>query len=156
MKESYVVKISDSRVPLDELLKKISKINKKTNHTVQIFDPNYVISKLHLAASYKNSIKAFRSKANISNSISMEMMLFAAMTRQINGAIKKLGAKSNKRFALFANSNKAYSMIKDSVDSKEFKISKKDSERIARKFGINQKDNIDLFMLQKMAISRLE
>ncbi len=156
MKENYVIKISDSKMPLDELLKEISKINKKTKNTIQIFDPNHVISRLHLIAAYANAVEAFKSKANISNSLSMEMMLFAAMTRQIDAAIKKMGAKSDKKFILFASSNPAYSKINKYINSKEFNITKKDSERIARKFGISQKEDTDLFILQKMAISRLE
>ena len=84
------------------------------------------------------------------------MILFAAMTRQINDAIKLVGAKSNKRFILFASNKGAYSNAKKVLEHvKEYKTTEKHSMDTAKKFGIDAKKDLDLFVLQKMAVSRL-
>lgn len=83
----------------------------RAGHVVQVFDPAAVISANHLFAAYLNAETAFKNKSNISDRIGMEMLLFAAMTRQAREAIERAGAKSSRSFILFSDSRKALDNI---------------------------------------------
>ena len=60
---------------------------------VQIFEANLIASWQHLYFAALNSLKAFESKLNISNSLAMETLLYASAQRQISKAIDLLGIK---------------------------------------------------------------
>ena len=152
----FIIKEASSKFRIDELLKITSEINSTKGSTVQIFYPDMVIDEIHLAGAYMNAVAAFKSHANISKGVATEMMLFAAMTRQINDAIKLVGAKSNKKFVLFASNRSAYNKAKRVLDkAKEYKASNAHSIATAKKFGIDAKKGLDLFVLQRMAVSGL-
>ena len=152
----FIIKEASSKFKIDELLKIMSEINSTKGSTVQIFYPGMVIDEIHLAGAYMNAVAAFKSHTNISKSVATEMLLFAAMTRQINDAIKLVGAKSNKRFILFASNCNAYKKAKKVLDHvKEHKVSDAHSIAAAKKFGIDAKKDLDLFVLQRMAVSKL-
>lgn len=150
-----VIKIASSQEPLQKLIQEVGKIN-SSKITIQLFDPDRIINRLHLFASYVNAVEAFKNKSNISRNLYMEMLLFAAMTSQINEAIEKVGAKSNNRFIVFANDKSAYKKIAPLINQiGDFKPGKKDELIVAKQFDIRSKDNLDQFMLQKIAVSRL-
>ena len=151
-----VVKVASSNLEKEDLLKQISKIN-SNGAVVQIFDLKSVINKMHILGAYLNATESFAEKTNISGSVAMEMLLFAAMTRQISDAIEKVGAKSGKKFIVFANNMESYQKIKKFIKEEEdFNPSQNQVLATAKKFGIEQKSDIDQFVLQKIAISRLE
>lgn len=154
---AFIIKETSSKFRIDELLKITAEISGTKGSTVQIFNPDMIIDEMHLAGAYTNAVAVFKSYTNISKNVATEMMLFAAMTRQINDAIKLVGAKSNKRFILFASNKVAYLRTKKYLSAiKEYKKSGKRSITIAKKFGIDAKKDLDLFVLQKMAVSRLD
>ncbi len=155
-RSDFVIKEASSKFRIGELLKITAEINATKGNTIQIFYPDMIIGEMHLAGAYMNAITAFKSHTNISKSIATEMMLFVAMTRQINDAIKMVGAKSSKRFILFASNSSAFNKAKKVLDHvKEYKVSEKHSIATAKKFGIDAKKDLNLFVLQKMAVSRL-
>ena len=80
--------------------------------TVQFFDPNAIISEMHVIGSYINALSAVGGGSNIAKSVAVEMLLFAALTRQIGPAIEKVGAKSEKNLLVFAESNTALKPLK--------------------------------------------
>ncbi len=152
----FVIKQASSKLRIEELLKAIAEINATKGNTVQVFDPDMIIDEMHLAGAYMNAVAGFKSHTNISKNIATEMMLFAAMTRQINEAIRLVGAKSNRKFVLFASNTGAFNKVKKVLDHvKEYKVSEKHSMDTSKKFGINAKKDFDLFVLQRMAVSRL-
>jgi tRNA threonylcarbamoyladenosine modification (KEOPS) complex Cgi121 subunit len=156
MGTDFIIKEASSKFRIEELLKITAEINETKGSTVQIFYPDMVIDEIHLAGAYTNAVAAFKSHKNISKSIATEMLLFAAMTRQINDAIELVGAKSNKKFILFASNSSAYNKAKKVLDHvKEYKVTEKHSMDTAKKFGIDAKKDLDLFVLQKMAVSGL-
>ena len=154
--EGCIIRVCSSSIALQQLLKKANEINKGEN-IVQLFDKEHVINKIHLLGAYVDTMEAFRNKTNIAKSPALELLLYVAMTRQISDAIKTVGAKSNKSFVLFCNNKEAYMMVKRLVkNEKEFDPKKSDSVKIAKKFGITQANDLNQFILQKMALSRIE
>ncbi len=153
--KGVVIKLAASGEPLDILLLKIGKMNSGRS-TIQVFDPSSIINKMHLIGAYMNAVEAFKNKSNISKSLGLEMMLFAAMTRQISDAIKIVGAKNSREFVLFASSAATYNKVKPLIKSgKDFKPSKSSEAKTAKKFGISLESDLDQFILQKIAVSRL-
>jgi len=154
--KNFLVKIASSSASMEAILSKINSINKGKGAVVQIFDPNRIINKIHLSGAYIDAVESFGDKTNISKSKGMEMLLFVAMTNQISDAIKMVGAKSSREFVLFANNKTSFNKLKPLIkSSKEITRDKKSQLEIARKFGIYSKDDLDKFILQKMAISRI-
>lgn len=121
---------------------------------LQLFDYGAVINEEQLVAAYINASNSFDKKTNISKSLGMEIMLFAAMTKQIGDAISISGAKEGKRFVIFSNSVELYRKIEPMLkEAKDFEQSQKSQEETATKYGI--KGDIKIGVLEKMAASRL-
>ncbi len=150
-----IIKIATSSVGKEQLFKELSVIN-STGSTVQVFDPKAIINRIHVLGAYLNAKEAFSSKSNVSNSIAVEMLLISAMTRQISEAVERTGAKSGE-FLLFANDKDAYGKAKKLIkDEREFEPSEGHIRSVAKKYGIVQENDMDQFVLQKMAIARLD
>ncbi|MDE1868527.1 MAG: hypothetical protein KGH60_00985 [Candidatus Micrarchaeota archaeon] len=157
MASETVIVRAESRYTLDDIFKAMSSSGRAGGGAIQIFDPGSVISRMHLEAAYLNSLVAFKNKANRTRSAGMEMLLFASMTNQIGEAIKICGAKSNKDFILFASNRTAFSRISKLLSkSSDFKPSKQHIKGVAERYGIKVSRDIDSFMLQKIAVSRLD
>ncbi len=60
---------------------------------IQFFDADLIASPEHLYFSVVNALLAFRGKTNISKSLAVETMLYAAAQRQIKKAIDRIGIK---------------------------------------------------------------
>jgi tRNA threonylcarbamoyladenosine modification (KEOPS) complex Cgi121 subunit len=60
---------------------------------IQFFDADLIASSEHLYFAVLNASHAFRCKTNISKSVGMETMLYAAAQRQIKKAIVRIGIK---------------------------------------------------------------
>jgi tRNA threonylcarbamoyladenosine modification (KEOPS) complex Cgi121 subunit len=139
----------------------VDTINSDMFECVQVLDPNAVINSTHLIGAYANAINAFNEHTNISKKLNVEFILFAAMKREINKAIEKIGVKSSKDFVLFAT-EKDYNKkeLKILIDkSKKFIKTEKEQINAAKLYGIDNasKDIKDFnkFVLQKIALSRL-
>lgn len=82
------VKIKD----VDQFLRMVK--DKTDNVVVQFFDATLVAGWEHLRFAALNALNAFKSKVNISNSLAMEILLYASARRQIKEALELLGIKS--------------------------------------------------------------
>lgn len=152
----FIFKRCTARGSIDELFSAIKKMNGK-EETVQIFDSKKVISRMHLVGAYLDAVQAFNDKVNLANDLAMEMLLFASMGRQISRAIEDIGAKPGKEFVLFASSSAAYSKVKKHIEKEEdFAPSEEEQMKVAEHYGIMQKEDLDKFVLQRMAIARIE
>ncbi len=60
---------------------------------VQFFDAELIAGREHLFFAALNALKAFESKVNVSNSLALEILLFASAQGQIKKAIELLGVK---------------------------------------------------------------
>ena len=71
---------------------------KQINHTeLQFFDAELIATPEHLYFAILNALQAFRGKTNVSKSVAVEAMLFAAAKRQIQRAIEHIGIKQGDR-----------------------------------------------------------
>ena len=79
---------------------------------------------MHLFAAYTNALLSFNSHSNKAKTLSMEMLLFAAMTDQIGAAIKNMGAKEGSKIVVFANGKRGFNLVKEALeDIKDFRPS---------------------------------
>ena len=155
-KEKFLIRTCSANAALEDLLAEITRINGDKKSVVQIFDPKRIINRTHIAGAYIDALESFNGKTNISKSMGLEMLLYAAMTNQINEAIKIAGVKNARNFVLFANSRATFNRVRHFLKSdKEFDQDKSTQQKIARKFGIRSGDDMNKFILQRMAISRL-
>ena len=92
-----------SNLKLDELLNIQKDITKKMD-VVQLIDPNAIISQDHIRAAYLNAYMNFIENKNVSNNMSMELLLYLSFTKQINMAIKLSGIKKSNDFVIVASS----------------------------------------------------
>lgn len=60
---------------------------------LQFLDADFVLGKEHILSAIEYAHRAFERKDNISSSMAMEILIYAAGEPQINNAIKKIGLK---------------------------------------------------------------
>jgi tRNA threonylcarbamoyladenosine modification (KEOPS) complex Cgi121 subunit len=151
------VKEALPKTGITELFEQMTAINKTKGNVIQAFDCDSVINKTHLLGAYINAITAFGNHSNKAKSMSMEMLLFAAMTDQIGAAIKTVGAKENSKIIIFANNKKSFDGIKNRLTGiKDFRPTVQHIRKALRKFGMTTMKDADRLLLQKMATSRLK
>jgi KEOPS complex subunit Cgi121 len=83
------VKINQAK----EFLERISK-EKPTDVETQFFDAGHLATWQHLYFAALNALKAFKNKENISKSLAMETLLYAAAERQITKAVELVGIRA--------------------------------------------------------------
>ncbi len=158
--DSLVIKRASCLGTLQGLMDSMSEIRKADKKCIiQVFDPEAIVSREHIIASYINALASFSEKANRAGNASVEMLLFAAMTRQISAAIKLVGAKSEDGFVLFTDSKRAYAKLRRYLKGvSEFKPTERESLRAARNLRIKAKSasSATRTLLQEMALSGLE
>jgi tRNA threonylcarbamoyladenosine modification (KEOPS) complex Cgi121 subunit len=62
--------------------------------SIQFFDADLVATWQHLYFAVLNALLAFRNERNISNTVAMEIMLYASAQRQIRKALQLIGVKT--------------------------------------------------------------
>lgn len=155
--KDMAVKRASSKKSLAELLKSVKEANGK-GATVQIFDSKSIANRTHLIGAYLNSLIAFKNHTNKTKSMAMEMVLFAAMTDQIDTALNLVGAKSSADFIIFSDKRRALERISPILKKKsDFEPATAHVRSVARRFGIRATDaaKINAGLLQKMSLSRL-
>lgn len=162
-----IIKQASSNLEIEDMLSKLKEINTKTKF-IQLFDTNSIINKEHLLCSYINAVTSFKEKQNSSKILSIEMLLFAAMTRQINLAISLAGGKNKSNFILFSNDAKKYNKFKKYLNKEiDFNPSLLHMEKSAKKYKIILRNSkklikqeiqnlININMFQKIAISKIK
>lgn len=154
--DNLIIRSCSSKLELDALIKRARECAGK-KVVLQIFDYDSVVNATHLVGAYVNAMLAFKNNTNIAKGISMEMMLFAGMTKQISEAISEVGAKSGRVFVLFSDNAEAYRKFKVVLEEdRAFKVSREHEKSAAKKFGIEGDDALENLVLQKMTSTRLE
>lgn len=93
---------------VDDFLKKVKDFSLEKDVKIQIFNADLIYGKNHLLSAYEHSDRAFKTNTNTTNSLEMEIILYAAGERQIKLAIPKIGIKngdSNIAIILIKNKN---------------------------------------------------
>jgi KEOPS complex subunit Cgi121 len=91
----YVAIIGFKDVKVKDANSFLSLVREKTGGTeVQFFDAELIAGWEHLYFSILNALKAFENRLSISNSLAVEILLYASAQRQIKKAVELLGIKS--------------------------------------------------------------
>ena len=148
-----VIRLVSLNIGLKDFFEEVRSRNER--NVVQLFDPEMIVNGVHVFGAYLNARQSFREGSNISKSPGTEMLLFAAMTRQIGDAIKLVGVKTNENALLFAT-KQGYGGIKKYIKyGKAFSPSKKHKAEAAMRLGIDIKLDLDIAVLNRMSSVRL-
>jgi tRNA threonylcarbamoyladenosine modification (KEOPS) complex Cgi121 subunit len=155
--KGIIIERGASKGSIDEILHEIRKI-KKRDVVLQIFDSDSIANKAHLIGAYLNTLIAFKNSTNKTKTPAMEMLLFAAMTEQVDDAIRIAGAKRNGDFVVFSNNAAAFSKLKRLLKQRrEFRPSPAHVKSVMKRFGIKygKGKSADTAILQRIATVRL-
>ena len=141
-------------VSKEKLFERLSALQAK-GYAVQLFDADAVIDQLHLNAAYENALRAFEDGTNISRSVAVEMLLFAAFTTQIGEAVKLAGFRDGSA-VLFSADGKGAKLLGKLVIP-EGELGPGQNPAAIKRYGMGKigPEKIDLEILTKMAESRL-
>ncbi len=149
--EKHFIAVASSKLGINELLDRVS----DRDGVIQLFDEGAIACREHLEFSYLNAVRIQERGESRTKSLSMEMLLCAAMTSQIGDAIKRAGAKPGRPFIVFSDSAKAYSKVSGHlVKPAEFDPGKREKEARVRRLGIASGKVEDL--IQEIAIHALD
>jgi tRNA threonylcarbamoyladenosine modification (KEOPS) complex Cgi121 subunit len=152
--------IKDSEI----FLKKINEFSNNNNLKIQVFDADLIFGKNHIITSVNHAIRSIKNNKHTTNSIEMEIMLYASGERQLKLAIPKMGIKKNTK-------NIAFILISDDIKNDTINkllnflsINRCDNVlnikgKNLKKFGINKKeiktvssDNYEKLIIEKVAL----
>jgi len=86
---------------IDDFLKKINNLYGKYSIIIQAFNAEIIFGKKHIISAYRHANRAFETKTNSTNSLAMEILLYASGERQLKLAIPKTGVKKGKSCIAF-------------------------------------------------------
>jgi tRNA threonylcarbamoyladenosine modification (KEOPS) complex Cgi121 subunit len=154
---------------INKFINMISSFSKKHEIILQVFDADLIYGKNHLLSSIYHALRAIERKKNSTNSLAMEIMLYASGERQLKLAIPKMGIKNNtKNIALLLinrrniNIQISDNLINDLLEFISFKRCDSvlvGNEKTLIKFGINKneiktisKKNHQNLVIEKVAL----
>ena len=135
---------------VEQFIHKLDDYSNKKKIEIQVFNADLIYGKNHLISSYKHAFRAWEREKNTTNSLKMELLLYASGERQLKLAIPKMGIKkgnNNLAFILLNKSKNKLSSIDRLVeDLLEFlslnrhdEVLDGDNETLI-KFGIDEKE----------------
>ena len=136
---------------VDDFLKQIFNFAREYRVIIQVFNADIVYDKNHLVSAAEHAVRAFERKANTTNSLVMEILLYASGERQLKLAISKMGikvGKGNVAFVFIDDIKDAKGKISDHLTTEllELLSLKRDdkvlegNENTLRKFGISENE----------------
>ncbi len=78
---------------VESFIVQVLSFSKKENLVVQAFDATAIYSTDHLISATEHAKRAFQQGTNATNSLALEILLYASGERQIEKALKKIGVK---------------------------------------------------------------
>jgi tRNA threonylcarbamoyladenosine modification (KEOPS) complex Cgi121 subunit len=148
---------------VEELLSKMKEVSKRRKAVIQAFDPDMVLSGNHLIFSAHHAFKAFAERRSIAKKLESELLLWAAATRRIEEAVKKVGVKDARKVIFLIQKGREGEVLRDlgaEQDDKLLKMSKEKVSRIIHSFGIDEKAcesySLEELLLEKIAMLALE
>jgi KEOPS complex subunit Cgi121 len=148
---------------VEQLLSRIKEISQKRRAIIQAFDPDMVLSENHLIFSAHHAFKAFAEKRAIAKKLESELLLWAAGTRRIGEAVKKVGVKDAGKVVFLIQKGKEKEVLGDlkaEPDEKVLRMSREKASRIMNSFGISEAAcgcyPLEELLLEKIAMLRLE
>jgi len=86
---------------VDLFIEKVVSFAQEKNITIQALNADMIYGKKHLISAFEHAKRAISQKRNTTNSLSMEIMLYASGERQLKLAIPKMGVKQGKSNVAF-------------------------------------------------------
>jgi KEOPS complex subunit Cgi121 len=127
---------------IDRFVQNILKLAEKYNITIQALDADVVYGNDHLVSALQHAKRAFEQGRNATNSLAMEILLYASGERQIQKSIQKVGIKTGQRNIAFVFDGNISNDLVEKI-LKTLNISRDDtvlegSTDTLRRFGITQ------------------
>jgi len=130
---------------VDSFLKQVIVFAQKHDVVIQVFNAEMIYGKNHLISATEHAVRAMDQSTNTTNSLGMEILLYASGERQLKLAIPKMGVKKGKgNIALVFTGDKISKNTIEGVLSqleleKEDKVLEGDVNTL-KKFGLNNKE----------------
>jgi len=137
---------------VDSFLSQITKLSKNYEVIIQAFNAELIYGKNHLISAVHHAQRAFEQANNSTNTLAMEILLYAAGERQIKKAIEKLGVKKGKISIAFV-------VMKKIQNIKNENISSSIVDKILQTFHLSRDDKIlegDIDTLRRFGITQNE
>ncbi len=119
---------------------------------VQAFDAQVVYGKDHIVSAVMHAKRAFQQGTNATNTLALEILLYAAGERQIQKAIKKMGVKKGKHGIVF--------LLTDPSNQKDLKnVNEAVVRKLLKTFWFTRDDNVicgDMETLKRFGITKKE
>ena len=159
-----IIGVKGNIYDIDSFLEKIQAISSKHKIIIQAFNADVIYGKNHLISATQHAIRAMDRKTNTTNSLNMEILLYASGERQLKLAIPKMGVKKGKGDVafVFISDNISSKLIKDFIEDLDLKQDDKVLQgdiNTLKKFGINKdeiktvtKDKYEDLILEKVAM----
>jgi KEOPS complex subunit Cgi121 len=147
---------------VEALLSKMREVSRRRKAVIQAFDPDMVLSENHLIFSAQHAFNAFAGGKGVARKLESELLLWAAATRRIEEAVKRVGVKDPKKvvFLVERGKEKALKELGAERDESILKMSKEKMSRIIHTFKINERAcecySLEELLLEKIAMQALE
>jgi KEOPS complex subunit Cgi121 len=86
---------------VDEFLRKLLEFATEEQIVVQAINAEALYGKEHLLSAAEHALRSFAQSTNATNSLGLEILLYAAGERQITKAIKKMGVRTGRQKLAF-------------------------------------------------------
>ena len=150
---------------VDELLRKLTKVDKENQTTSQAFDASSIAGKEHLVHAARLALIAHATKKNFASSLNIELVCWAAAERQIARAFEKVGLrKGSKDLAILtlgdsrARVKHALVNIRRELDMKRdddvLELTREKVSKLLKIFSIS-KDELKIAPLQKLVLEQV-
>lgn len=137
---------------VESFIRQVLLFSKKENLVIQAFDATAIYSTDHLISATEHAKRAFEQDSNATNSLALEILLYASGERQIEKALKKMGVKKGKQKIVFLVTD--VSKISNTAGiGEEFK------KRLLEKFHLRSDDAViqgDRMTLKHLGITQKE
>jgi KEOPS complex subunit Cgi121 len=120
---------------IEEFLHQLILFSKDEKLTIQALNAKLVYGTDHLISATQHALRAVEEKTNATNSLALEILLYAAGERQIQKAIKKMGVVKGKQSAAFV-------IVDDHKKSVNRKAYDKVIDRLLQSFGFVRDDKV--------------
>jgi len=149
---------------VDSFIEQVNNYSKEKNIVTQALDADMVYGKKHIISAVEHAKRAITQKKNTTNSLGMEILLYASGERQLMLAIPKMGVKKGKSNVafVFADGKISDNIIKDFLEKVSLNRDDKVLEgniNTLKKFGINSeaistvsKNKYEDLILEKVAM----
>jgi len=135
----------------EDFIKKIKEYAEKNKILIQVFNADLIYGEKHLISAFEHAKRAMEQKTNTTNSLEMEIFLYAAGERQLKNAIPKMGIKKGE-------GNLAFIFI-DSIEGTQEKELDQIVDEFLKQFRLIRDDKVlegDIYTLKKFGLTKVE